>query len=306
LFLVIRLLLHAINPRSSETAGNYHVFNGLVAGVLYPFGFIAAAALGCTVGSCDIAEGMFRQLVVTGRSRLAIYLARIPAGLGIILPLMAVSFGVVCYVCVFTAPAKFNFQGVNVPLGLSPAGYENWAADHPSTVMCDFPFSGPCNVGQEPNTPMTKAQAIRGARQDYPSYAETFLSPPATLMVKTGLWLELEATVGLIIGLGLAALMGQRMLPMVLILLSELLVWPILLVLPLPINLQRSLPDFAMAHLEPNGLGFAGGLLVGGPGATRSPASLVPESIIVAICVIAAWLLGWTAIGAWRAVTRDG
>jgi hypothetical protein len=81
LFLVIRLLLHAINPRSSETAGNYHVFNGLVAGVLYPFGFIAAAALGCTVGSCDIAEGMFRQLVVTGRSRLAIYLARIPAGL---------------------------------------------------------------------------------------------------------------------------------------------------------------------------------------------------------------------------------
>jgi hypothetical protein len=69
LFLVIRLLLHAINPHSNEPAGNYHVFNGLVAGVLYQFGFIAAAAIGCTAASCDIADGMFRQLVRTYGSR---------------------------------------------------------------------------------------------------------------------------------------------------------------------------------------------------------------------------------------------
>jgi len=306
LFLVIRLLLHAINPHSNEPAGNYHVFNGLVAGVLYQFGFIAAAAIGCTAASCDIADGMFRQLVVTARSRLALYLARIPAGLGIILPLVAVSFGIICCVCVFTAPAKFDFQGVNVPLGLSRAGYENWAADHPNTVMCDFPFSGPCNgPGPQPNTPMTKAQAVAGAREDYPSYAQTFLSPPGALMVKTGLWLELEATVGFIIGLGLAALMGQRLIPVVLILVSELVLVPILLLLPIPINLQRSLVDLAMAHLEPNGLGYAAGLLLGGPGAIESASSLAPESRIVAICVIAAWLLGWTAIGGWRAVRRD-
>jgi hypothetical protein len=32
---------------------------------------------------------------------------------------------------------------------------------------------------------------------------------------------------------------------------------------------------------------------------------LVPESTTVAVCVIAAWLIGWTALGAWRMVKRD-
>jgi hypothetical protein len=37
---------------------------------------------------------MFRQFVITGRSRTALYLARIPAGLSILLPLAAVGFSV--------------------------------------------------------------------------------------------------------------------------------------------------------------------------------------------------------------------
>ncbi len=32
---------------------------------------------------------------------------------------------------------------------------------------------------------------------------------------------------------------------------------------------------------------------------------LVPESTTVAVCVIVAWLVGWTALGAWRMMTRD-
>ena len=86
-FLLIRLLLHAFAPHSYGPAGGYDIFTGLVAGVLYVFGFIVAATLGCTAGSIDLTEGMFRHLVVTGRSRLALYLARIPAGLAIIVPL---------------------------------------------------------------------------------------------------------------------------------------------------------------------------------------------------------------------------
>ena len=39
---------------------------------------------------------MFRPLVVTGRSRLALYLARIPAGLAIVWTFLAVGFTVVC------------------------------------------------------------------------------------------------------------------------------------------------------------------------------------------------------------------
>ena len=59
-----------------------------------------------------------------------------------------------------------------------------------------------------------------------------------------------------------------------------------------------------MAHIEPGGLpslfvGHGGG---GGPGG-GSP--LVPESTTVAVCVIVAWIVGWTVIGAWRMMTRD-
>jgi len=99
-FLVVRLLAHAIAPKSYGPAGGYDIYTSLCAGVLYVFGFIVAATLGCTAGSVDLTEGMFRHLVVTGRSRLALYLARIPAGLAIVMPLVAAGFIIVCSVCV--------------------------------------------------------------------------------------------------------------------------------------------------------------------------------------------------------------
>ena len=147
-FLTIRLLAHAFAPKSYGPAGGEDIFNALVAGVLYVFGFIVAATLGCTAGSVDLTEGMFRHLVVTGRSRLALYLARIPAGLAIVVPLVAIGFTIVCAVCVFAAPTQINYQGVNLPAGLSEAGLQHWAADHPNEVVCDFPYRGspPNNV----------------------------------------------------------------------------------------------------------------------------------------------------------------
>src|ERR1019366_5175721 len=66
--------------------------------------------------------------------------ARIPAGLAIIVPLVAVGFTVVCAVCVFAAPTRFEFNGVNVPVSLSRAGLETWAADHADEVICNFGF----------------------------------------------------------------------------------------------------------------------------------------------------------------------
>ena len=143
ILLLIRLLLHAFDPKSYGPAGGYSIYTGLSAGVLYVFGFIVAATLGCTAGSVDLTEGMFRHLVVTGRSRLALYLARIPAGLAIIVPMVAVGFAIVCAVCVFAAPAELSYDGVNVPAGLSLTGLENWAAGHADVVLCDFNYNGP-------------------------------------------------------------------------------------------------------------------------------------------------------------------
>jgi hypothetical protein len=335
LFLTIRLLAHAFDPKSYGPAGGYDIFNALVAGVLYVFGFIVAATLGCTAGSVDLTEGMFRHLVVTGRSRLALYLARIPAGLAIVVPMVALGFTIVCAVCVFAAPTQVNYQGVNVPAGLSQAGLEHWAADHPNEVVCGFPYNGPSNVvasvqcggpgggpggpggaftkgpqgsvSATPPTPaMIRAAAVQIAQQDYAGYSKVFLYPSVGLMVRTGLWLELEAIVGFIVGLGLGSLLGQRTVAVILMIVLEIIITPILSRANIPhlINLQRSVVGLGVAHLEPAGLGFVfgGG---GGPDGGRGTSLLVPESRTAAICVIVAWLVGWTALGAWRMAKRD-
>src|SRR5664279_6403092 len=141
-FLAIRLLLHAVAPKTYGPAGGYDIYTAMSAGVLYTFGFIVAATLGATAGSVDLSDGMFRHLVITGRSRLALYLARIPAGLAIIVSLVAVGFTIVCAVCVFAAPTKLSYNGVRVPAGLSESGLESWAADNASKVVCNFNYGG--------------------------------------------------------------------------------------------------------------------------------------------------------------------
>jgi hypothetical protein len=60
---------------------------------------------------------------------------------------------------------------------------------------------------------------------------------------------------------------------------------------------QRAVVGLATAHLEPGALPLA----LGGD----RTVDLLHESTVVAVCVIAAWLVGWTALGAWRMMTRD-
>jgi hypothetical protein len=310
LFLVIKLLLHAFVPRSYGPAGGFDVFTSLIAGVLYIFGFIAAMTLGATAGCSDLADGMFTQQVLTGRSRVAIYLARIPAGLAIIIPMVAVAFTIICAVCVFSAPSTFDFQGTTVPLGLSLHGYETWAADHPNLIICDFPYNGPCPQNEnQPNTPLSRKLAEQQAEQNYPTYAVTYNSPPYGLMIRAGLWLELEVIIACLFGLGLASLMGQRMVPIILIIVYEIIFRPLLLStkiqIPHLINLQRSLViELAVAHFEPAGIGINYGI-ANGPAGLRDSSYLLPESTAIAVAVIAAWLVVWTVLGAWKMATRD-
>lgn len=347
IFLTIRLLAHAFDPKSYGPAGGYSIYTGLVAGVMYVFGFIVAATLGCTAGSADLSEGMFRHLVVTGRSRLALYLARIPAGLAIVVPLVAIGFTIVCAVCVFAAPTRLNYDGVNVPVGLSRAGLENWAAGHADEVVCNFglrltpstpdaseiasvvnslncggqvstgpvsssgpvPSNGgpvPPNGGAQPTQAQIRVAAVQIARQNYSSYTSQFLYPSDSLMVESGLWLELEALIGFLVGLGLASLLGQRTISLILMIVLEVILTPIFsrARIPYMLNLQRAVVGVATAHLAPGGISVFGG---GGGGAGNGNGNplLIPESTTVAVCVIVAWLVVWTALGAWRMMTRD-
>jgi hypothetical protein len=326
-FLAVRLVLHVVSPKTYGPAGGYDIYTALTAGVLYTFGFIMAATLGCSAGSVDLSEGMFRHLVVTGRSRLALYLARIPAGLAIIVPLVAIGFSVVCAVCVFAAPRALSYDGMKVPTRLSLAGLETWAAENANEVVCDLPYNGQltvaANCGNGPGgpggpggpsgpviqgpsgtvVPATPAQlsaaAVQIAQQNYPDYKRQFLYPSNSLMVKTGLWLELEASVGFIVGLGLGSLLGQRTVAVILMIVLEVVLTPIVIRARIPHleNLQRAVVGVATAHVEPKQLPLA----LGGGGQDFR----LPESTTTAVCVILAWLIGWTILGAWRMMTRD-
>ena len=77
LILGLRLIFHVVDPASYGPAGSPGIFQAL-ANLMAEFGFLSAAALGASAGTTDLSEGMFRHLVITGRSRLALYLARIP------------------------------------------------------------------------------------------------------------------------------------------------------------------------------------------------------------------------------------
>jgi hypothetical protein len=127
-------------------------------------------------------------------------------------------------------------------------------------------------------------------------------------MIRTGLWLELEAAIGFIVGLGLGSLIGQRTVAVVLMIVLEVILTPIFSRAHIPhlLNLQRGVVGVAMAHLTPGGLpvigGGGGGPGGGGPGG--NPA-LIPETITVSVCVIVGWLVVWSALGAWRMMTRD-
>jgi len=237
IFYGVRLLYHLGDPARYAPAGAPDAF--ATAGTLMgEFGFIAAAALGVTAGTADLTEGMFRHLVITGRSRLALYLARIPAGLSILLSLAAAGFAVTCLVTAF--------------LG----------------------------------TPDT-ASAVTVTVGD---------------MVRSGLWLELYLLTGFVVGLGLGSLMGQRTVPVVLLVVLEIIITPVLADHPLPffLNGERLVVGAAMDQLKPAAL--AGGTTVGPSGGL---VHLPPMPTWAMITVIAGWLVGWSAIGAWKMAARD-
>jgi hypothetical protein len=237
IFYGVRLLYHLGDPARYAPAGAPDAF--ATAGTLMgEFGFIAAAALGATAGTADLTDGMFRHLVITGRSRLALYLARIPAGLFIILSSAAVGFTVTCLVTAF----------LGSPHAASAAGV------------------------------------------------------PAGDMVASGLWLELYLLIGFMVGLGLGSLMGQRTVPVILLVVLEIIITPVLADHPLPffVNGERLIVGVAMDQLKPAAL--AGGTTVGPSGGLGH---LPPMPTWAMIAVIGGWIVGWSVIGAWKMTTRD-
>jgi len=88
-------VLHATNPAKYGPAGGLgNLANA--AYILSALGAVAGVLVGATMGAGDLQAGVFRDLVATGRSRLGLFTARIPGGLALLRPLVAVSWAAAC------------------------------------------------------------------------------------------------------------------------------------------------------------------------------------------------------------------
>jgi ABC-type transport system involved in multi-copper enzyme maturation permease subunit len=87
----VLIALHAANPAHHGPAGGV---TNLAHGVflLGALGTVAAIIVGASAGADDLNAGVFRELVVTGRSRWSLFWARIPGGLIFLLPFVAVAY----------------------------------------------------------------------------------------------------------------------------------------------------------------------------------------------------------------------
>jgi hypothetical protein len=101
---IVLVVLHAANPGKYGPAGGVDNLRGSLM-LLTQIGAVAAVLIGVNAGGGDLAAGVFRELVVTGRSRLALFAARIPAGLALLLPLVGVAFAIAATASVALAGA---------------------------------------------------------------------------------------------------------------------------------------------------------------------------------------------------------
>jgi hypothetical protein len=165
--------------------------------------------------------------VVTGRSRLALFLARIPGGLIVLWPVIAVAYLLV--------------------------------------AVGSVVFAGSLAV------------------------------PSVGLLITTGLWVELGATLMFLLALGLASVVGSRSTTISVLVALNLVVTPILVSLSGFTALRQLFPTVALQRLEPLAI----------LGRSDLARNIVSMSTAAAVAVIIAWAALAVGIGAWRTMTRD-
>jgi ABC-type transport system involved in multi-copper enzyme maturation permease subunit len=80
-FFVVKAVQHSSNPLEHGAAGGLEGYRDGLRAVAIFFGPLAAILIGVEAGAGDVSAGVFRDLVITGRSRTALFASRIPAAL---------------------------------------------------------------------------------------------------------------------------------------------------------------------------------------------------------------------------------
>ena len=94
-------LMHLISPATHGPAGGATDLSRAVT-IMTLIGGTGAILVGATAGAGD-ASGIFRDLVATGRSRVALFLARIPGAIALYLPMIIVAYAITWLVTVSLA-----------------------------------------------------------------------------------------------------------------------------------------------------------------------------------------------------------
>ncbi len=81
IYFIVSAAQHSSNPAEHMPAGGVNGFQDALRILAVLFGPLAAILIGTEAGAGDVGAGVFRDLVVTGRSRLALFASRVPAAI---------------------------------------------------------------------------------------------------------------------------------------------------------------------------------------------------------------------------------
>jgi hypothetical protein len=91
LTIVPGIIMLAVTGGGDADTGGLRTFADEV-GIVAMLSIVASILVGATLGTSDVSTGVFRDLVVTGRSRLQLFAARAPAGLALVLAVGAAGY----------------------------------------------------------------------------------------------------------------------------------------------------------------------------------------------------------------------
>jgi hypothetical protein len=139
------VIQHASDPAAHVPAGGLHNYTRLLDILGVFMGPVAAVLIGAEAGAGDLAAGVFRDNVLTGRSRLALFLARIPAALVVCLTVTGLGFAV-------GLAATFGFAGgLPTPSASLIAQSAGWLA-LANSVVCVLAIGLAALTGSRPGT----------------------------------------------------------------------------------------------------------------------------------------------------------
>jgi ABC-type transport system involved in multi-copper enzyme maturation permease subunit len=96
---VVMAIQHGGNPADYGPAGGVANYQEDIA-VVSLMALIVGTIIGATAGSQDLESGVFRDLAATGRSRMALFASRVAGAWAVVLPILAVTAGLVAAGCV--------------------------------------------------------------------------------------------------------------------------------------------------------------------------------------------------------------